>query len=1242
MTASHSRWQFWIDRGGTFTDVVARAPDGQVRTAKLLSEDPTRREDAAIAAIRQLTGIATGDLPPVEVRMGTTVATNALLERKGEPTVLAITRGFGDALRIGTQDRPELFVRQIRLSEPPHARVIEIDERIDAQGRGIRPLDEAAASAALAGAVAEGFRSIAIVLMHGYAYPAHEARLEQLARAAGFTQISVSHRIAPLIKLIGRGDTTLVDAYLSPVLRRYVDQFSAQLGAHNAPLFMQSSGGLAQAARFQGKDAILSGPAGGIVGMARTAELAGEHRVIGFDMGGTSTDVSHYAGSYERDSEVRVAGVRIRTPMMRIHTVAAGGGSICRYDAGRLVVGPESAGALPGPACYRRGGPLTVTDCNVMLGKIMPEHFPALFGESGDQPLDRAVVEQRFTELAGTIAAETGQQLGPQELAAGFIRIAALQMAHAIRQISVARGHDVTTYALSCFGGAGGQHACLVAEELGIGTVLVHPLAGVLSAYGMGLASEAAVRERSLGLALVPGVEGAVEAARSELADQAAAQLGVAPSRIDAVLFLRRAGSESAIELRPGPADELAQAFAAAHRAQFGYDPAGDLVIDRIRVEAAAEQADAAQLAWPLPETSGAPLGQGTCWLDGREQAVPVYDRAVLAAGFAAPGPMVVIDPLSTTMIEPGWTLRVDGDGTLRLVREQAAIIGDPDLEPQTVRAELLEAPSLSIVSQSQPPEEKSGASTSSAQSGVGESGCADRADPIRLEVFNGLFMAIAEEMGEALARSATSVNIRERLDFSCALFDAQGRLVANAPHMPVHLGSMGESVQVVLRARGQGRDGRGILPGDAYVLNAPYAGGTHLPDITVVMPVFVPGDGDSPRFFVAARGHHADVGGIAPGSMPPDSRSILEEGVLLDNVLLVDRGHFCEGELRALLAAGPYPSRAVDQNIADLSAQVAACARGSEGLLAACREHGAAQVSAYMRHVHANAEAAVRRLIGRLADGQFRYELDSGAAVQVAVRVDRAARHVTIDFTGTSDQLPGNFNAPFSVVRAAVMYVLRTMIDDPIPMNEGCLAPVTIVVPEGSMLNPRYPAAVVAGNVETSQVVTDALFGAFGAMAAAQGTMNNFTFGTDRYQYYETIAGGSGAGPGFAGVSAVQTHMTNSRLTDPEVLESRFPVLLEEFSIRRGSGGAGQWRGGDGAVRRLQALGPMRAGLLANRRRVPPFGLAGGQPGALGTGRVERADGSIDVLGASASVELNAGDVVVIETPGGGGYGQP
>ena len=1190
---SAARWQFWIDRGGTFTDVVARAPDGAVSTAKLLSDDPARHEDAAVAAIRQLTGIATGPLPVAEVRMGTTVATNALLERKGEPTVLAITKGFGDALRIGTQDRPDLFVRHIRRPEPPHAHVIEIDERVDARGGVIQPLDEFAAISALREAVASGYCAIAIVLMHGYKFAGHEVRLAELAADAGFTQVSVSHEAGRLIKLIGRGDTTLIDAYLSPVLRRYVEGVSAELGGHIPALFMQSNGGLANTQHFQGKDAILSGPAGGIVGMARTAEASGADKVIGFDMGGTSTDVSHYAGHFERDNEAVVAGSRICTPMLRIHTVAAGGGSICRFDGARLIVGPESAGAVPGPACYRRGGPLTVTDCNLLLGTIQPEHFPHLFGEGGDQPLDADAVRSKFGELTAAVEAATGRAVTPEALAQGCIEIAVANMANAIKRISVSRGHDVTGYTLACFGGAGGQHACLVADALAMDEILIHPLAGVLSAYGMGLAHQSVVREATLGQ---PLSEGGFDTVQTELEEAGRAALlaqGIAGDnlRAETRLFLRYQGTESCIEVPLGLVAEMTRRFTERYRAQFGFEGGGTLIADRLRVEVIAQTGQMEPLILPLPQETTPPLGDARIYLAGAWHGVPVHDRAGLAAGFAGQGPLLIIDPLSTTIVAPGWSVRVDGDGTLRLSRS-------------TPRAKTL---------------------------AIGTT-----VDPIRLEIFNGLFMAIAEEMGSALQRSATSVNIRERLDFSCALFDGDGRLVANAPHMPVHLGSMGQSVKTILDKR------RGAMqPGDAYALNAPYEGGTHLPDITVIMPVFVGDDARAPAYFVAARGHHADVGGISPGSMPPDSVSIDEEGVLFDNVQLVEQGQFKDAEVRALLASGEWPSRNVDQNIADLKAQLAACARGASELQRVSGEYGAGVVAAYMGHVHANAEEAVRRLISRLDDGQFSYPMDNGAVVKVCVKIDHQRRGVTIDFTGTSPQQANNFNAPLPVVRAAMLYVLRTMIDDPIPMNDGCLAPVTLIVPEGCMLNPRYPAAVVAGNVETSQVVTDALFGAFGAMAASQGTMNNFTFGNADYQYYETIAGGSGAGPGFDGTSVVQTHMTNSRLTDPEILETRFPVLLEEFSIRRGSGGAGAFRGGEGATRRIRFLEPMQAGILSNHRNIAPFGVEGGQCGQVGSNHVERADGQMEPLGPTASVAMKAGDVFVIKTPGGGGFGQ-
>ncbi|AQA00243.1 5-oxoprolinase [Sphingopyxis sp. QXT-31] len=1185
-----TRWQIWIDRGGTFTDVVARSPEGHVVTTKYLSEDPARPGDAAVNAIRDLTGAGAGALPPLAIRMGSTVATNALLERKGEPTLLAITRGFGDALTIGYQDRPELFARKLDRTPPPHAAVAEIAERVGPEGELLTPLDEAPARAALQAARDRGLTSIAIVLMHGYRYPEHERRLAAIAAELGFTQISTSHDVSALIKLVGRGDTTLADAYLSPVLRHYVDQFVAQLGDGIDPQFMKSSGGLASASAFHGRDAILSGPAGGIVGMVGSAAPLGKTRLIGFDMGGTSTDVSHYAGRLERDNEGVVAGTRIRAPMLRIHTVAAGGGSICRWDGTRLLVGPESAGANPGPAAYGRGGPLTVTDCNVLLGKIQMGHFPKLFGPNGDQRLDREVVVRKFA----TMAAEVG--ISPKALAEGLLAIAVQQMANAIKRITIARGHDLTQgYSLVGFGGAAGQHVCLVADALGIDEILLHPLAGVLSAYGMGLAKPSSIRERTLALKLDAHCAGTLAAAEAELSEQARTDLapGVGTTR-ETLLFVRLADSDNAIELPLAPPAEVATAFAAAFRQRFGYAPHANLVVDRIRVELT-ETSEATASLPPPAATEEAPPETVTAWLAGAAHDIPLHQRRALAPGRSIAGPAIVIDTLATTVVEPGWTAEVQHEGTLLLARTRAAAT-------HATASEDLAAP-----------------------------------NPIRLEIFNSLFMAIAEEMGGALRHSASSINIRERLDFSCALFDGTGSLVANAPHMPVHLGSMGESVRTILRQRT--RDGRGIKRGDAYALNAPYDGGTHLPDITVIMPVFV--EGNTPSFFVAARGHHADLGGIAPGSMPPDSKSIADEGILFDNVLIVDNGNFLDANVHAHLTSSEWPARNPALNIADLKAQVAACQRGASALADLSATHGVQTVAAYMAHGQRQAEAAVRQLIARLDDGQFRYAMDNGAEVAVAVQVDRKARHVTIDFTGSSATLPDNFNAPAPVVRAAVLYVLRTMLDDPIPMNEGCLAPVTLIIPEDSMLSPRYPAAVVAGNVETSQVITDALFAAFCAMAPSQGTMNNFTFGNTAHQYYETIAGGSGAGPGFDGTGVIQTHMTNSRMTDPEVMEMRFPVIVEDFSIRKGSGGGGRWHGGDGATRRIRFREPMAANILANRRKIAPAGLAGGNDAAPGCNWVERADGSIEMLGATGSADLAAGDAFVIETPGGGGYGK-
>jgi 5-oxoprolinase (ATP-hydrolysing) len=1166
MRGGMSGWSFAIDRGGTFTDVIARSPDGEIVVEKLLSDNPEQYEDAALEAIRRVLDRAGGE-DVASVRIGTTVATNALLERKGDRVALAITRGLGDALRIGYQARPEIFARHIVLPEQPYERVVEIDERIGADGEIVRPLDEQHARAALEEVRASGIDALAIVLVHGWRFTEHERRLADLARELGFAQISVSHEVAPLIKLIGRGDTTVIDAYLSPVLRRYVDKVAAGLPPAARLQFMQSNGGLADAHAFRGKDAILSGPAGGVVGMvaASAPHLGGEPvRLIGFDMGGTSTDVSHYAGRFELADESVVAGVRIRAPMMHIHTVAAGGGSICSFDGMRFRVGPESAGASPGPACYRHGGPLTVTDCNLFLGRIDPAAFPAVFGPGGDQPLDPQASRARLQEIADAL----GETKSLDEIAEGFLRIAVDNMANAIRKISIARGHDVTRYTLACFGGAGGQLACRVADSLGMERILIHPLAGVLSAYGIGLADVKVIREESwlepLGEHVGAAIERLEKAATQSLLDQGVEQDAIELHRR---ARLRYAGSDTTLELPLDAPEQMRSAFEKLHRARFGYlDEQGEVIVDALVVEGVGK--------------SGSTLA-----------ASPV--EAVKAEDVT--GPAVITEATSTTVVEPGWTARRAPDGTLDVTRTTP---------PNRARA-------------------------------IGTD-----ADPVMLEIFNNLFMAIAEEMGVALQSTATSVNIKERLDFSCALFDRTGALIANAPHIPVHLGSMGESIGHIIETRGNGADGRGIRRGDAYVLNDPYRGGTHLPDITVIMPVFYSDADTEPSAFVAARGHHADVGGIAPGSMPPDSRTIDDEGVLIDNVLMVDEGHFREAEMRTLLGSGPHPARNIDRNISDLRAQLAACVRGAEGLIDSVRDYGAAVIDAYMHHVLANAEESVRRLLGRLDDGAFDYAMDNGAHVRVAIRIDKEARSATFDFTGTSDQLPDNFNAPYSIVRAASLYVLRTLIDDPIPMNDGCLCPVELIVPDGSMLSPRYPAAVVAGNVETSQVVTDALFAATGKLAPSQGTMNNFTFGNERHQYYETIAGGSGAGPDHDGTSAVQTHMTNSRLTDPEILETRHPVRLERFEIRRGSGGAGKHHGGDGVIRDVRFLQPMRANILANRRRVPPRGIEGGGDAKPGRNWVERVDGAIEELSATASAEMQAGDRFVIETPGGGGYG--
>jgi len=1185
-------WQFWIDRGGTFTDIVARRPDGTLATHKLLSENPEQYPDAAIAGIRHLLN---GDpAAAIEaVKMGTTVATNALLERKGEPTALAITRGFHDALRIAYQNRPRLFDRHIILPELLYRSAIEIDERIGAHGDVIAAIDEDATRAALQQAYDSGLRSLAIVFMHGYRYNAHELVAERIARAIGFTHISTSHKVSPLMKLVARGDTTVVDAYLSPILRRYVDQVAARLPGVNLQ-FMQSNGGLTDARAFQGKDSILSGPAGGIVGMVRASQLAGFDKVIGFDMGGTSTDVSHFAGQFERVFETQVAGVRMRAPMMSIHTVAAGGGSILHFDGSRYRVGPDSAGANPGPASYRRGGPLTVTDCNVMLGRVQPRHFPHVFGPDGDEALDADMVRARFTALARDIRAATGADRTPEEVAAGFIAIAVGNMANAIKQISVQRGHDVTGYTLTSFGGAGGQHACGVADALGMQTVFIHTLAGVLSAYGMGLADQSAMREEAVEekLDAAAGLAARLDALGAG-ALQALRDQGVAPDRITLLqrVHLRYDGTDSAIVVPFDTPAAMQAAFEAAYKRRFSFlMPARALVVEAISVEALGQSDAPAEQPSRVETGSAAPLETAPMFVDGAWRDVPLYLRKTLPPGAVVDGPAILAEDNATTVIEVGWQARVTPYLHLVLTRVQAL----------------------------------------PARRAIGTT-----ADPVMLEIFNNLFMSIAEQMGLRLQNTAHSVNIKERLDFSCAIFAADGSLVANAPHMPVHLGSMGESIKAVMTA-----NAGAMRPGDVFMLNDPYHGGTHLPDVTVISPVFDAAGADI-LFYVGSRGHHADIGGTTPGSMPPDSTVIEDEGVLITNFKLVDgaNGLMREPEARALLAGARHPARNPDQNLADLRAQVAANQKGVDELHKMVAQFGLDVVQAYMGHVQDNAEEAVRRVIGSLRDGSYHLALDNGAHIDVAVTVDHAARSARIDFTGTSSQLPNNFNAPSAVCMAAVLYVFRTLVDDDIPLNAGCLTPIDVVIPPGSMLNPRYPASVVSGNVETSTCITNALYGALGVMAAAQGTMNNFTFGNARYQYYETISGGSGAGDGFDGTDVVQTNMTNSRLTDPEILEFRFPVRLDSYAIRPGSGGAGRWRGGNGAVRRVRFLEPMTAAILSNNRIVPPFGMAGGEAGALGVNHVERADGSVTALGHIGKVEMGVGDVFVIETPGGGGF---
>ncbi|WP_409427983.1 hydantoinase B/oxoprolinase family protein [Mycobacterium sp. SMC-11] len=1194
-------WQFWIDRGGTFTDIVARHPDGRLLTHKLLSENPEQYRDAAVAGIRALLQIEGGAPIPVglieSVRMGTTVATNALLERAGERTLLVITRGFGDALRIAYQNRPHIFDRQIVLPEQLYERTVEIDERMTADGTVLQAPDLEALAAQLRAAYADGIRACAVVCLHSYRNPVHERVIGELAREIGFTQVSLSCEVSPLPKLIPRGDTAVVDAYLSPVLRRYVAQVADQLTGVRL-MFMQSNGGLAAADHFRGKDAILSGPAGGIVGMVRMSALAGFDSVIGFDMGGTSTDVSHYTAThgYERVFTTEVAGVRLRAPMLHIHTVAAGGGSILHFDGSRYRVGPESAGADPGPACYRRGGPLTVTDANVMLGRIQPAHFPAVFGPAGDEPLDAATVRRSFAAMADEIRSATGDDRSPEQVAEGFLRIAVANMANAVKKISVARGHDITRYALTTFGGAGGQHACAVADELGIRTVLVPPMAGVLSALGIGLADTTVIRERAVETELDSTTLAGLDEVADDLERQARGELAAQHISADQTHAIRRVhlryqGTDTSIPVELGGIAAMTAAFEEIHRSMYSFLMERALIAEAVSVEATGLTEQPELFVRSDADTSRHPVEGVRLYTGGAWHDAPLHQRDAITD--VVVGPAVIAEDNATTVVDDGWQAQLTADGQLVLQRL-----------------------------------------TTTAPVAAGTA-----ADPVLLEIFNNLFMAIAEQMGTRLEATAQSVNIRERLDFSCALFDADGNLVANAPHIPVHLGSMGATVKEVI-ARRAGT----MRPGQVYAVNDPYHGGTHLPDITVVTPVYAEsaGEGDPVLFFVASRGHHAEIGGTTPGSMPADSRSVVEEGVLFDNWLLVDNGHFRETPTRDLLTAATYASRSPDTNLADLRAQVAANQKGIDEIRSMIAHFGLDVVQAYMRHVQDNAEEAVRRVIDSLDDGEYRYEMDSGATIAVRVTVDRTARGATIDFAGTSPQLATNFNAPSSVATAAVLYVFRTLVADDIPINDGCLRPLKITIPDGTLLSPAYPAAVVAGNVETSQAITGALLAALRVQAEGSGTMNNVTFGNSGHQYYETLGCGSGAGEGFDGASVVQTHMTNSRLTDPEVLEMRFPVLLREYTIRHGSGGSGRWHGGDGGVRRIEFREPMTVSVLTGHRRVPPYGMAGGHTGGLGRNRVERADGSVTELAGCDSTDLGPGDVLVIETPGGGGYGEP
>ena len=1205
-------WSFWIDRGGTFTDVIGRSTAGDEVSLKLLSASPAY-EDAAVEAMRRVLGAGPGEPFPAArveaIKMGTTVATNALLERRGARTLFVTTEGFADSVLIGDQARPDLFALNIERAAPLYAGVVEADERLAADGAVVRPLDQAALAGKLEAAAREGFDAVAIAFLHSDLNPAHELAAGALARAAGFPFVALSHEVSPLPRFIPRAETTIADAYLTPVLRAYVERVARAV--EGAPLFfMTSAGGLVHAEVFRGRDAVVSGPAGGVVGVARTAEQADAAAVLGFDMGGTSTDVCRYAGVLERRDVARVAGAKLRSPMLDVETVAAGGGSILTFDGFRARSGPHSAGADPGPAAYGRGGPATVTDANLVLGRLDARFFPSVFGPRGDAPLDVSAARARLTDLAAAMGAPS-----VEAAAEGFVAVAVEQTAQAVRRISTERGFDPREHALVAFGGAAGQVACQAAEALGVETVLCPRYGSVLSAWGIGQARVTALRQAGLeaaldthGLAraglLLTEVEGV---ARAALAEQ-----GADEGEVRRTLRLRYDGADAELPVAVGPLAEVKAAFEAAHQRLFGFiEPDRTVVIASVEVEAISLPPlhgeggrGEAEVGWgsltpprtspdfPTRSLRDHPPHEGEGGRIGMFAHGALHDAQIVAAEAvtALDGPALIVRGDTQIALAPGWRATAEADGLIRLSRIGAARIHAIAL---------------------------------------------DKPDPVTLELFNRRFMGVAEAMGAALERTAHSVNIKERLDFSCALFDVDGGLVANAPHMPVHLGSMGASVRAVRDRHPE------LKAGDAFALNNPYAGGTHLPDITVVMPVFMEG-GSTPAFYVAARGHHADVGGIQPGSMPPFSHTIDEEGVMLDALPIMKGARFLEAETHAALLAGPWPSRAPDRNIADLKAQIAACQAGASAVSEMIRGFGAPVVAAYMTFVQENAAQAVRRAIGRLTDGSARVPMDGGGEIVVVTTVDAAAGEATLDFRGSADQLPSNFNAPSAIVDAAALYVFRTLVDDDIPLNAGCLQPLHILTRPGSMLAPRSPAAVVAGNVETSQHVVDALYAALGVMANGQGAMNNFTFGDEDRQYYETICGGAGATADHGGASAVHIHMTNSRLTDPEILERRFPVRMESFEVRHGSGGAGRHSGGDGTRRRVRFLETMDVALLSSRREHAPQGLAGGGPALPGRQCLIGVDGAVKELPGCFSVKVQPGEVIEIETPGGGGFGPP